>query len=1177
MNTLNNKTNKAPGRKQWLSSPLKRALSLLLLCGSVITVVYAAVTPMTIPNVPLIMSSSIHPQVIIAIGNSQSMDGNLSGAIMTGSGSLTGGLSSLSNSSSPTNYVVPTGFVPPIQGPDGSGNAPYTVTQSGNLVDNGPSRLNVAKEGVQAIIENYIASTDFALLTYNTSGVGSYKTWVYYMSPDASNFIFTNSPDASKRYVKNPCYNFSLASATILANCTSLSLFYPALTVATNQYIQISKTSDDPDISDVLYANSAFAGAFVSYNGPNPATPYPPNFSLANYNNGSIVLSYSSSVPNIGSLGTTPTNAGFVPYSKQAFFVQRGFGYNGDQSATTGTMVVPMTTAGTVPSTSSVTTAINVFTPFLKPETNSTSTTEIKASAGQSPIAALMNTANTYFSTLGTTSGNGCPQKKYVILISDGLPTLDLNGKKWPPLGSAAATGYGVTATFNADGSLNSTNNQALTDAINKIKTLKQNGVVTYVIGLGAGVDPSLNPQAAATLTAMAFAGGTGNYYPATSASAMVDALNSILIAIQNGSYATSAAAVSSTHLNGDTEEYQATFISNDLPYQDWTGNLSAIQLDSNTGAPTNVVEWSAQPLLDSLVAGSGWANTRIVTTWNPASGTGAGVPFLWANLSTAQKALLQPTDTLGQIRVEYLRGNTAKEKRNGGTFRNRSHILGDIVDSQVIYVGIPLSPYFTTSYVAFAKAKLNRQPMLYVGANDGMLHGFNATTGTEVFAYVPNGVYSNLYKLTDPLYNQSHQFYVNGSPQTADVQFSDSSWHTVLVGGLNAGGNSIYALDVTDPTLLASESTAANAVLWEFTDSDMGLSFSKPQIGQIGAASSTPLKFATFFGNGYNSTSNTAVLYAVNPQTGALIRKINLCTAVPSACNVNASQGLSSVALAQRDGLQGQPITVVYAGDLQGNMWAVDVSDPDPANWSARVLFQARDSGGTAQPITTPPIVTLNPNYPRQQGLFVIFGTGQLLVAPDLLTTQTHTIYGVWDKPLSSTTYTRNNLQQQTLTSVAPATSGLTKTILTATSNTINWNNKFGWYTDLPTAGQRLITSPELINGAFIATINTPPLSACGVGFSSMLLELNYMTGGAFLRAQIDLNGDGAFDTGDQYNGSYPVGISLSNSYANSPTVLGPNSNNHMVILITQSNGTQTSIINPNNTPRKVGWWQLQ
>ena len=1152
----------------------KKSLSTIIALYTILNSVHAA-PALSIPQIPLIAAMPSHPQVMIVVGNSQSMDGTLSGAVMTGSGSLASSLSSLNNSSSPLKYTVPSGFTPPLQAADLNGQASYTVLSGGRYYDNGPSRLNMAKAGIRAILQEYMPSTDFALAAYNTSNVNVYTTWVYYASPTNANFSFTNTQIAGRRYITNPCYRYTQASSTVSSNCTSLTSLYNSSTLSSNQFIQIGASSDDANINDVLYAGSSLAGIFVTHTGPSPASPFPPNFSLANYNSGNISLSYSRSVPNIGAFSTNPTNAGYVPFSQQVLYAQRGFGYYGSQSASSGTILVPMTTAGTNPTITSVNNAVNAFLPYLNPESNSTATSEIKAIAVQSPIAGLLRQANTYMSSLSTTSGSGCPQKKYVILISDGLPTQDLSGKFWPPLGSASATGYNVNATFNTDGSLKTTNNQALTDTINTIKTLKNNGISTYVIGMGAGVDPSVNPQAAASLTAMAVAGGTQNYYPATSPSDLVASLNSILVSIQNGSFEASAAAVSSTHLQGITVEYQASFTSADSPYLDWTGDLKAIELDPATGVPTTTVVWSAQSILDKQVSGSGWATARVIATWNPVSQL--GVPFQWNTISTAQQAQLQPTDNLGQSRLQYLRGNSALEKRNGGPFRNRSHVLGDLVDSQVIYVGRPNDIYLSESYTAFANTYKNRPAMLYIGGNDGMLHAFNATTGVEAFAFIPNAVFNNLDNLTSTIYNQSHQFFVNGSPQAKDVQFSDSSWHTVLVSGENQGGNSIFALDITNPSALTAELVLSSAVLWEFTDSDLGFTYGQPQIAQYGSATASPARFAVFFGNGYNSSTNKSILYALNPQTGALIAKVDLCAAVANACISTSPQGLSAVAVANEDGLQGQSITHVYAGDLQGNLWSIDVDGATPSNWTVRLLFQAKTATGSAQPITSPPVISFHPNYPRRQGLFVLFGTGQLLTTNDLVNNQTQTVYGVWDKPDTSSTYARANLQAQSLTFISQASSSLSSDLLTTTSNLLNWNNQVGWYSDLPIAGQRIITSPDLVNGAFIATINTPPLSACGTVFSSMLLELNYQNGGAFNNPQLDINGDGAFTVADQYNGKYVVGLGLSSSYATMPVIIGPNQKSNLVILITQSNGSQSAIMNPNTAPKKVGWWEIQ
>jgi type IV pilus assembly protein PilY1 len=1170
-----------------LSTPALRSaaigLSLLAVGGWLMRTAFAAGPSVAVSQVPLQLAVPARPQVLIAIGNSESMDGTLSGAIMAGSGSVSGGTSSLTASSSPTSYVVPAGFAPPVQAADAFGNAPYTVTVGGDLVDNGASRLNVAKAGVQAILQSYIQNTDFALVDYNIPGgnLSSWATWVYYMSPLGQNFGFTNTQLAGNRYVANPCQGYLTASATVNSNCSSIAAvgFVSATTLSGSAYMQIGATSDDPVVNDVLYSPPGLPGVFLNYGALSVPTPYPPSFSLANYNSGSIFLSYASTAPAGAPSGVGPTNAGYVPYSMQVMYSQRGFGYYdyNSQSPNSGNIAVPLTSSGNSPTTASITTALNAFQALLQPETNNAGTSEIKAAAVQAPLAGLLTQANTYLTGSSVPHGGACPPTQYVILISDGLPTQDLAGQNWPPLGSAAATGYGVSATFNADGSLNTTNDQALTDTINSLATLRAAGIQTYIVGLGAGVNPLINPQAAATLQAMAIAGGTGSYFPASSPAALVTDLNTILLSVQSGSYSTTSAAVNSSRLSTGSVEYQATFTSATPPSLDWTGDVVEMALDPSTGAATGSRIWDAQALLDGVSPTS-----RVIATWNPT--LGAAVPFEWnSGISANQQTLLQPSDTLGQLRLAYLRGDTSQELRNGGAFRNRSHLLGDIVDSQPAYVGAPNGPYFTSSYFAFQATYATRQKMLYTGANDGMLHAFNATTGVEQFAFIPNGVFANLYKLSAPLYNQNHQFYVDGSPQAGDVMFTDGTWHTLLVGGENAGGQSVYAIDVTRPATLTTESTVASAVKWEYSDAaGMGLSYSQPVIAQIAAAPG----FAIFFGNGYNSSVNHAILYAVNPQTGATVAKIDLCAAIAGACNSAAANGLSSVTVANADGLLSAPITQVYAGDLQGNLWAVDVSSTNPASWAVRLLFQARDGSGNVQPITTAPVVTLNPNYPTQIGSFVMFGTGQFLAATDLTNAQTQTAYGVWDKPgATGLPFHRSNLQAQTLAFVSAATSGLPQSILTDTSIAVNFATQVGWYDDLPTAGQRFITNPQLLNGALLATLNTPPTAACGTPSAPMLLELNYATGGAPKTPLLDINGDGAITTNDTYLGTNPVGIGLgglTGSYASSPTIVVPpcvagSANCTIKKVITLSNGSQQVVNNPNGGSRTTAWTQLQ
>ncbi len=1223
--------------------------------GPPLTVVEAA-SPPTVPisQVPLTSVSPLHPQVLFAIGNSESMDGTLSGAIMIGSGSQSGGNASLANSSSPTTYQVPAGFTPPVTAATPcaaplTGNcAPYTVNVGGTLVDNGASRLNVAKGGVQAILNNYMTNTDFGLIDYATGGTSLYTTWVYYMSP-AGGFAFTNTQVAGNRYVINPCFGYTTASSTVQSNCNSMAALYGSATLANNLYMQIGASSDDPNINDVLYAGGAPSIA-VDYNGPSPANPFTA-YTLAQYNSnlGYIQSSYNSSRPGFYQ-STYPTNAGYIPASPQVMYSLRGFGYGGSQSASSGNLVVPMKSAGTTPTAASVASAIAAFSAPLKPETNNSGSSEIKASAGQASTPGLLKYALSYYAGKPNPSGyasssthpielipgqtidyrptlTGCGISRYVILISDGLPTMDASGGNWPPLGSVAALGWKVTAAFNADGSLQSTNDKALTDTIAAITALRNAGVMTYVVGLGAGVDPSLNTPAAQTLNAMAIAGGTyqpsfnnpvipvpgsvdAGYLAATTPQALVSALNSILVQIQAGTQSTTSAAVNSASLITGTTIYQTTYTSSDTPYQDWTGNVLAYGINVTTGVLNPTPSWQADVQLDQQVCGvgvtiplggptggSGGCNNttgnRLIATWNPATADGA--PFEWGNLAAAQQSQLG-----AQTVLNYLRGDTSLEKRNGGSYRNRSQLLGDITDSNPIYVGTPTGPYSDPSYTAFAAAQAARPPVIYVGANDGMLHAIDTTTGNERFAFIPNGVFGNLAKLSSPLFNTSHQFFVDGSPTAGDALLGDGYWHTLLVSGEGAGGNTMFALDVTAPQSITSESTLASKVLWEFTDADMGLSYSQPAIARVNAnpvldASSnlTVPGFAVFFGNGYNSPSGHAILYAVHPSTGAVIAKIDLCSKVAGACSTSLPDGLSGVVAANANGLLGGPVDMVYAGDLQGNLWAINVTDANPANWKVRVLFKATDSSSNPQPITSTPSVTLNPNFPTNIGLMVFFGTGQLLNTNDLSSTQTQSFYGVWDNcnyaGLLSlcTTATRSNLLQQTITDIPAGTldslgNPLPYAVRNVSNTAVNWASQQGWYMDLPGPtpsypsnypAERVLNTSTIENGGVVFTTNTPPpppsATVCDNRFSSFLMDLNFINGGQFNQPRL---GVGLGGTYVQVGGNNPVGIALPPGFAPAPTIVGAGSSGYIYVP-------------PNKNPttekyagrQRLGWWQVQ
>ncbi|MHB8744846.1 MAG: pilus assembly protein, partial [Sulfuricaulis sp.] len=936
----------------------QRALSLLGFCGlglllGLQTPYSFAAPSTTLSDNPMILVTPTHPQVLLLLNSSQSMDGNLSGAIMTGAQGT---------------YTLLPGFTAPVDG-TASGSAAYTVGGK----DNSDSRMNVAKASIKQILSDYASSNDFGLLTLGTAGTPAlYNTWVYYMSSPTGGFTFTSTPDiTNKTTYPNPCYPPITVSSS---DCAALAARYGS-GVSTQPYFVAAGSSngesntpgssDDPQVNDVLYAGS-LPSVFVSYNGPTQGNPYS-YYTLAQYNSGGVFEGYANTTPDIGSFGTSPTNAGYVPYSPEVLYVSRGFGYYNSVNTTQSALLVPIATDSA--------TRQATFNTLLAPETNDPSSGEIKSNAVNAATAIMIKGAYDYYNGKLAGSGsaytysgiappspppnnkkNDCDTKKYVVLVTDGLPTWDLAGNAWPPLGSLAAspspTGYGVTAPTDSNGAVittgsGATNNQAVIDAVAQIAALKTKGILTYVIGMGAGVDASKNPAAAATLKAMAVAGGTGTYFPAKSPADVSNDMVVILEQIKAANGTTTSAAVNSTNVKTTANVFQATF---DYPdtNNDWTGDLVEYPI-ANGIVNQKSVGWSAHQLLDKL----SWDTDRHIVSFNPS--TGKGIPFRWpasntdyTRINAAQQSLLMTSssDTLGPSRLSYVRGDQSLGQNKGGSFRNRTHLLGDIANSTPLYVGSPFSPYQDSSYQTFQAAASGREPMIYVGANDGMLHAFKASSGQELYAFVPNGVFSNLINLTKPTYNTAHKFFVDGSPSAGDVKFGDGSWHTILTGGLNNGGNSIYAIDITTPpSTTATEADIAKNVLWEYSDTKLGRTYSHPTTALITTGSGP--QFVVIFGSGYNNSDGRPYLYILNAQTGVPLTgsPIDLCAGQPiTICDPAKANGLSSPAVVLASDGSGAA-TLVYAGDLQGNLWKVDLT---AKTFAGTLVFKATDGSVT-------------------------------------------------------------------------------------------------------------------------------------------------------------------------------------------------------------------------------------
>lgn len=712
--------------------------------------------------------------------------------------------------------------------------------------------------------------------------------------------------------------------------------------------------------------------------------------------------------------------------------------------------------------------------------------------------------------------------------------------------------------------------------------------MVNFTVGLGVfGTVPSASISAAFTTSPVAITwpdptlaepnkiddlahaaiNSHGNFFsasdPTTFAKSLSDALNDIV----SRSGAAAAVAVANANLvPGDSMSYASSYNSSD-----WSGDLSAYTLDPATGIPSTTSIWApkgAQYQLD-LVA----ASSRKIASYTGTSGTGQGIQFqpttasTTTTLSSAQQTKLNTTSlTDGEFVVAYLRGDHTKEL--DGTYRTRTHLLGDIVNAEPVIVREPRAGYTDSGYTAFkASSAATRPKVVYQGANDGMLHAFNAADGSELWAYVPNLLMSTLNSLSVKT-GFSHHYFVDGTPAAGDVDFNKTNgasgspdWRTILVGGLGKGGRGYYALDVTSPTA-ADEAAVASKVLWEFPNSattatnksNMGYSFGKPIIAKTKAEG-----WVALVTSGYNNGADTSgdgkgYLYVLNPRTGDVIATIS--TTVGSSTDPS---GLAYISAYAENSDIDNTIDYVYGGDLQGNVWRFDLSGTTSSAWNVKKLATLVDGSGASQPITTTPELA-KISYAGSFKRLVYVGTGQYLGATDVPgvtgasthATQTQTMYVLLDDLSSSPTIAplRSSLVAQTVT-----TGG------TFSTSTVNYSTKKGWYIDLPNSGQRINTDPVIGLMTLVFTTNTPSSDPCKPGGSSHLYAMDY-----------------AYEAG---RSSYitATDVSLGDFLASRP-VLVKTTSGAIVALVRKSDATTTTSTIPTtgvgSTTKRVSWREL-
>lgn len=1081
----------------------------------------AAAQTLNFAQAPIYLGSSVKPNLLVLYDNSQSMDGTMSGRLIAG--------------------------------------------------DDPSTRGNIARQVLRDAITNYRSVFQWGLGSFGlTAAPASYFTYAYYFGSDTQ-VVYTNSciggvspANGGLRCIANPQPGNGFG------------------------FLTYGRSGDDADINDVLYIGGNY-GAQLYGRGVSGTTSYDVYQSHSSGAGSSWAAGAFSG--GLGNWTFTPTDAGFLPQTPpytRIFWLRRAWGYNND---ITGQGVINQPVA---PDSASQYSALMAR---LASETSSATSTELKNAATFTPLAGTLGTAASYYGN--TLAGQTTPitqtcQRNFVLLATDGNPTGRTDGTMYT-LAEQQNTYSAATGQW--------TFSQAASDVFTQVSALRSVGITnstavngrydvkTYVIGLG---DSVANAASIAMLNRMASLGGTTQAYLASDSATLSLALQRISNDIIARTSAASAVAVNAGAWTSGSEAYQARFNSGD-----WSGQLLALPLGSD-GTPATTPRWDAGQRLGL----QNWNTGRQILSYRGANALGSrGVPFRWpanpllptsteidaAMVSALNTSLTGSTDGQGALRLNYLRGDTSREQRNcsacsAPTFRNRTtSVLGDIVNSGPVHVssgGLYLRDAVEAqSYAAYRRQRAAMPAMVYVGANDGMLHGFSAATGDEVFAYVPSLVASRLSALTDPGY--AHRYSVDGSPVAGDVYYG-AAWHTVLLGTLGAGGKGLYALDVSD-TSNFTEARASRVVRWEIgaTDADMGHLFHKPVIARLANG-----RWMALTGNGYNSSNGVATLLAIDIETGGVTR---IGTQAGSTTSPNGLSGV--VALSSRsNGI----VDTVYAGDLAGNLWKFDLSSSSPTDWkvaygppsSPRPLFAA----GSSQPVTSVPDVTPHPSG----GYMVTFGTGRYLDVNDGSAGAVQAVYGLWDK---GSTITASQLVTQSV--LGTATGGDSRdyrftTFAVGTPSGARYtgdaeltfdqyvSTKRGWMLTLPASGERVVSQVTVRYGKTILTTMIPSTQPCSNGGDSWVMEFDPVTGNRPDSPAFDTNGDNSVDAADrltlQASLAHVSGVRVG-SIGTAPTLIRSRNRQLDDKLLNTSGGSVMRIREQGNTRSsgRAGWEQLQ
>lgn len=560
---------------------------------------------------------------------------------------------------------------------------------------------------------------------------------------------------------------------------------------------------------------------------------------------------------------------------------------------------------------------------------------------------------------------------------------------------------------------------------------------------------------------------GRGIYYSAKNPNEIITSITTTLNAAAAITGSGAAAATSNLEpVAGDNHAYTASYTT-----KDWTGDLKAQEIDLTTGEiDGGDVLWSAAEMLDAKTKG-----TRKLYTINKSLSTeDKKMALTWSNVQSKGWDLYFDPNNLGQCQGELsiCSGHNSENlfkyiigtgNNPNDSYRVRKTLLGDIIHSQPVFVGKPSFGYSENNYQTFYDNNEDRKGAVYVGANDGFLHAFDAETGDELWAYAPNEIINKLYKLADNSYYGNHDYFVDGKITVGDI-YDGTKWRTILVSGLNAGGKSYFAIDVTDPE--------NPKVLWEFTHSTLGLSYGNPIITKLSDGN-----WYVLLSSGYNNNAK-GQLYVVNPVAGTLKYKVEIA----GSSNNN---GFAKMVNLSYNSLQDNTSEHVYGGDLDGNVWKFTLSG------SSGSVYKFATIG---EPITTKPVLAAVNGSGSATIPAVIIGTGKFLELTDRSDQSIGSLYALKDE--GSTTHNTAIASSSDYVKQVISTSGSSNRKIT--DYTVDWAAKKGWWVRFVDPGERVSIDPKLQLGTLVVSTNIPTSeeNSCTAGGYAWLNYFNVKTG---------------------------------------------------------------------------------